>query len=491
MKKIRIISYILLVVYLISRINKLDFLPIFADEAIYLRWATMIFHDPQQFLFLPMYDGKTPLFIWLLIPITQLYRNNPLLGGRLLVVIFGVLTAWIISKITKLSGGDGRAQIISFSLYTFLPFTFFFDRMSLIDVPLTFMLATAFYFTLLWSKHTIWRNAIFAGFFYGLAILTKTSALFALPIFVWMGVKKVNRRTLPQFLGAGVIAMGMLAVLRISPLFSFLFNRSSDFAFSISDIFSKPFYILQLNIPRIAEWLWIYFTPAFWIILGITSVYAVIRKEWNQSIAELLLLSGLFILPFLISGRLLTSRYLLPSIIWLIPVMSLVISQWFKRQRYIALTMVVAILISGLGFMWPLYTNLNKTKLTTNDKQQYLSEWSAGFGIPESRNFLKERVLSGKQVVVATEGYFGTLPDGLFIYFSETPLLSQMEIFGVGQPIIQTPLELIAKSSRYDEAYLVVNKNRINYNYSVDFDTVGTYDKPNNGSPLLLMRLKK
>jgi len=491
MKKNKLFFLALVILFTVVRVYHIDVLPIFADEAIYLRWASMIFHDPQQFLFLPMYDGKTPLFIWMLIPITQIFKFNPLLGGRLLSMVFGGLTAYVISKITKLSNGNIFAQVTSFLLYTLLPFSFFFDRMSLIDTPLTFMLATAYYFGLRWIKEKKWHLALLTGGFFGLALLTKTSALYALPIFLWLGLKQRNKKSLQQFFVGGGLAISMLAILRISPLFPFLFNRSGDFAHPVSEILAQPFSIIMENSPRILIWLWTYLTPSFWFVLIFGGIYLRINRKLNKSIIELLAMGGLFILPFLISGKLLTSRYFLPVIIWLIPAISLVISSIVRKKLYLVITVTIIMLYGSVSFVWPSYFNLNKTKLSLDDKQQYLSEWSAGFGIPQARDYFKQEVAAGKSVLVGTEGYFGTLPDGLFVYFSETPMLQSMEIIGVGQPIVSTPKELVEKQANYDETFLLVNKNRITYDYSEDFILVQSYAKPNEGSPLLLLMLKE
>src|SRR3989344_497092 len=67
---------ILLVVYLLLHLPSLTILPVFADEAIYIRWAQLIIDDWRRYLFFPMNDGKTPLFIWLLVPFQFLFSDQ-------------------------------------------------------------------------------------------------------------------------------------------------------------------------------------------------------------------------------------------------------------------------------------------------------------------------------------------------------------------------------------------------------------------------------
>ncbi|KKU74843.1 MAG: hypothetical protein UX99_C0005G0003 [Candidatus Amesbacteria bacterium GW2011_GWB1_47_26] len=49
------------------RFWNLNSLPIFADEAIYVRWS-QVMRAESSLRFLPLSDGKQPLFMWLTIP---------------------------------------------------------------------------------------------------------------------------------------------------------------------------------------------------------------------------------------------------------------------------------------------------------------------------------------------------------------------------------------------------------------------------------------
>src|SRR3990167_10723370 len=73
-----------------SRLYNLDLIPIFADEAIYIRWAQLMAYDWHH-LFVPLTDGKTPLFMWLLAPPLR-FNFDPLLTGRVLSATAGLGT---------------------------------------------------------------------------------------------------------------------------------------------------------------------------------------------------------------------------------------------------------------------------------------------------------------------------------------------------------------------------------------------------------------
>ncbi len=483
------------IIFVISRLTNLTHLPIFADEAIYIRWATMIFHDPHQFLFLPLYDGKSPLFIWLLIPFVKLFPYDPLFGARLLSSLFGLVTLWAIVKIVKQLGGTNRSQLFGALLVTLLPYTLFHDRMGLLDSAVTTALGWSFYFFLLWRQNRKMHLLIFAGVCWGVGLMIKTTAFYFAPAFVglffWDFITQPKIRTGRTVLAAAAsLGIGLLCLgwMRISPLFPFLFQRSSDFAFTIKEIITQPGMILMANVPRISRWLLTYYTPGVWIILG--TFIGIVRKKCT-SVFELLVSFMVFLLPFLFTGKLLASRYFLPAIIFIIPATALALDELWNRKKWIGVSFLTFLIVCLLRFDIPLWFSPESTPFTHDDIHQYLADWSAGYGIPTTRDYLTKEVQSGKKVLVGTEGLFGTLPDGLFVYFSETQFLKQMEIIGVGQPVVGLSDEMKAKTSRYDETFLVVNQDRLHFDYSSTFDLVGTYAKPHNGAPLLLLKLKQ
>src|SRR3989338_6414648 len=79
-----------LLVFGFTRLYNLDLIPIFADEAIYIKWAQLMAYDWHH-LFVPLTDGKTPLFMWLLAPLLRL-NFDPLITGRMLSAAAGLGT---------------------------------------------------------------------------------------------------------------------------------------------------------------------------------------------------------------------------------------------------------------------------------------------------------------------------------------------------------------------------------------------------------------
>ena len=75
-----LISVFLIVFYLFSRFQNLLAMPVFGDEAIYLRWSQIIKNE-ETMRFIPVSDGKQPLYMWLTVPFYKIF-SDPLFAGR-------------------------------------------------------------------------------------------------------------------------------------------------------------------------------------------------------------------------------------------------------------------------------------------------------------------------------------------------------------------------------------------------------------------------
>ena len=64
----------IIVLAAILRLINLSSLPVFADEAIYVRWA-QVMRENAVFRFLPLTDGKQPLYMWVVIPFLKVFSN--------------------------------------------------------------------------------------------------------------------------------------------------------------------------------------------------------------------------------------------------------------------------------------------------------------------------------------------------------------------------------------------------------------------------------
>ncbi len=93
-----LISGLLAALYFATRLINLTILPIFTDEAIYIRWSQIGSRD-AAWRFISLVDGKQPMFTWIMMVTMRIIRD-PLVAGRLVSVAAGALSAvglWVLS----------------------------------------------------------------------------------------------------------------------------------------------------------------------------------------------------------------------------------------------------------------------------------------------------------------------------------------------------------------------------------------------------------
>src|SRR3972149_7168662 len=134
--KTTIIFGVLIVILALGlRVYNLNSLPVFGDEAIYLRWAQVMRADPTL-RFLPLSDGKQPLFMWAVIPFFKIF-SDPLIAGRIVSVFSGLGTVIGIFVLTQLLFKSRKMSLLASLIYAISPFSIFFDRLALADSMLS------------------------------------------------------------------------------------------------------------------------------------------------------------------------------------------------------------------------------------------------------------------------------------------------------------------------------------------------------------------
>ena len=232
--------------YFLLRIPHLTLQPIFADEAIYIRWAQIMKAEPTL-RFISVTDGKTPLFMWLMIPLFKVF-HDPLFVGRFLSIISGFATllgvfllGW---RFLGLKVGFWSAFLVAIT-----PFMVFFDRMALVDSMLAAFSIWALFLALLSIKYSRLDLAMFLGYVLGGGLLTKTPGFFnvlALPTTLLIfNFKSRNRqwkllKTFGLWIIAIIIAYVIYAILRLGPGFESLSSRNQDYIFSPLEILGRP-----------------------------------------------------------------------------------------------------------------------------------------------------------------------------------------------------------------------------------------------------------
>ena len=458
--------FLILVVGFGIRLYNLTILPIFVDEAIYVRWAQVMASEPTL-RFLPLSDGKQPLFMWVLMFLIK-YFQDPLFIGRLVSVSTGIVTMIGIFVFSYQLFKNKLTSLFAVFLYAVSPFSVFFDRMALVDSMLSmFGIWTAF-FGFLTIKHKRLDLALITGFSLGFASLTKSPALFIallLPSF-WLlrSWPKNKKEWIYQFLNLSgllavtyILAFAMYNIQRLGPNFAQLTSRTGDYILPISHIWTN---FADPLIPHLKDFLvWLLaLGPATLIILILLGIFVGLKGYLKQTLVLLLWILFPVVLQAEL-GKVFTARYVfftLPYLFILAGMVFLSMSNTFKK---VILVFTLLFIFQAVKSDILLLTNPEKANLSRGERSGYLEEWTAGQGIKEISEYLKveEAKNPGKQIVIGTEGYFGTLPDGLQLYVNDKP---NIIVIGVGVIIEDVPQSLKDALKAGNKTYLVINKSR-------------------------------
>src|SRR6266436_8244891 len=116
----------LILLYIITRFTNILSLPIFTDEAIYIRWAQIAMRDPA-WRFISLTDGKQPMYVWIAMILLR-FIHDPLLAGRLLSVFTGFGSLVGIWLLTWELFRKRWVAFLAAALYVVFPFALVYDR---------------------------------------------------------------------------------------------------------------------------------------------------------------------------------------------------------------------------------------------------------------------------------------------------------------------------------------------------------------------------
>ena len=399
-------------------------------------------------------------------------------------------------------------QLIGMLMVCLLPFWFTYHRFAMMDGWLTTFLSLSFWAALMVVKKkssSAWLWASVSGIFYGLALWTKLPALFFLPIFIVipffdhrLGVANSSRISALNsvkritvffpYIFAGGLGLIIFAVLMLAPGFGQLFARGQDFSYSIPEVISGKW---METVPNTLRYLGFFGSYLTWPVL-LLIVAGLFSNRERKTIGLLLFCSFIFLSPFIILGKVVYPRYLLPAVIFLTVASVLSLESLTDKCRtavregkfvWLAIGLLIA-LLAGQAFSQASYyltafsLTPNVTPFVAVDRLQYLEEWSSGHGILQTVQLIRELTKS-HTVAVATEGRFGTLPDGLLLYFHDEDV-QNLYIEGTGQyPVKSLPDFFTKRAKAFDQSLLVVNSHRMELMIPAD-RLVVQYCRPNN-----------
>ena len=454
----------ILLLYFFTRFYNILSLPIFTDEAIYVRWSQIASND-AAWRFISLTDGKQPMYVWIAMILMKLI-HDPLLAGRTVSVIAGFfsmlglffLTNEVFKNPSTGSGPARKIALLACFLYVLYPFSLVYDRMALYDSLVSMFIIWSLYFEILLVRHIRLDLALILGMIVGGGMLTKTNANAAFLLLPFLLLlfnfkdkqwkQQLGRLVLFSFVSV-IIANVMYLILRLSPFFHIITDKNYVFAYRPEELLAAPFSHFFANLHPLSNWLIIYMTAPFLIL--VVSSFLIGKKYFR----ERLLLLAWFIIPFIIIafiGRLLYPRHILFITMPLLVLGSYAFYYmivWAKRLWLQAVICLVFLSMFAINDYF-IITNFAKASVPQSDLGQFVNGWPSGGGVKETVSFIQEKAKSGK-VYVGTGGTFGLMPYALEMYFFDNPNVTIKGFW----PVSEKPPREVVEASKKMPTYFV------------------------------------
>lgn len=452
---------ILSLITFLSRLFHLTQIPIFTDEAIYIRWAQIGLNDPAH-RYISLTDGKQPLMTWLMYPALKIF-SDPLFAGRFVSVLAGTAAVLGIYMATRELFGR-KAAFFAGIIYLISPFAFNYDRLALMDSLLASLGIWCLFLSVVLIKKVRLDIALILGIVGGFGLLTKSSAQFffyclpfSLLLFNWK--QKNAGRLLLNWIAycsiAFMIAQTMYNSLRLSPWFYIINQKNLVFIYSFSEFFRAPFAVLFGNLIGLTTILVSYLTiPMVIAILGGLVLMFVKREK------KILMLFLWFLFPYMALaafGMIIYPRFILFMVypLFIIAAYTLgTLFNFFLKKNKLGLLVIPAVLGISLVQSILLAVNPVMADIPDSDRKQLFLDWPSGYGVKEVVSFIEDKARSGK-VVLGTEGTFGLNPAAYEIYLGNN---KNVEIRGYW-PVSEVPKDLLEASKKYP-TYLVFKEKQ-------------------------------
>lgn len=458
-KKYRLLFFGLgiVVLYFFTRFYNLLGLPIFTDEAIYIRWSQIASND-ASWRFISLTDGKQPMYIWIAMILLKLI-SDPLVAGRVVSIIagFGSLIGifFLTSEVFKNLSTNRKAYTIGLLasfLYVLFPFSLVYDRMALYDSLVAMFMIWALYFEILLVRYRRLDLALILGMIIGGGLLTKTHTNFAfvllpfsLLLFPWKAAdwkKQLGKWVLFVFVSV-VIAEAMYLILRLSPYFHIIGEKNYVFAYRPDELIRAPFAYFLPNLRPLTDWVIRYVTIPF-LILVVASFFTG-KNYWKEKL--LLLLWFLFpIIATAFIGRTLYPRFILFMTMSLLILGSfgLFYALQYARKLWLKILMCVVFFTMFIVNDYYLLIDFSKALIPQSDLKQFLTDWPSGVGVKETVAFLTKKSQKEK-IYVGTEGTFGLMPYALEMYFYDNPNVTVVGFWPIHDTL---PKEVLAAAKK-------------------------------------------
>lgn len=430
-----IVSIGIVFLYLFLRLYQLTNLPMFTDEAIYIRWGQVALQD-ASWRFISLTDGKQPLFIWVMLPLLK-FIQDPLLAGRLVSVFSGLITVAGLWALTYTLFKNKRIAFITALVYVCFPFAQVVDRMALYDSLSGALTVWALFFSVLIVRKPSLGLAYTLGGIIGFGVLNKSTNFFSIYLLPFLALifdfsQKDKRlklfNVIKYLLVATIVAYSMYAILRLSPFYHIVGQKNSLFIYPLSEWLTHPLLSIGGNFRGLIDWLFQYLNLSYVLLI-------ILALSIKKDIRQKLLLFLFFLAPFIALGvfaRIIFPRFIFFMVLSLLPLIGYSINylgekvsshqliKKTRKQSYIGYVVVAIFVAYPLFVSYKFAVDPVHAPIANADSGQYVNSWTAGWGLEKSIAYLEKEAKKGP-IYIGTEGTFGLMPFAMEIYLVTNP----------------------------------------------------------------------
>lgn len=438
------------ILYIFSRLYNILELPIFTDEAIYVRWAQIAKND-ANWRFISLTDGKQPMLVWLTM-IAMRFIEDPLLAGRLVSVIAGFFTLIGLFFLGCETFKNKWIGVLCSFLYVVYPMALVYDRMALYESLVGSFAVWSLYFAVLLIVRLRLDISLILGMVIGGGVLTKSSGFFSIyllptTLLLFDFAHKDRLKQIAKWVSLAIIstilAYLFYSVLRLSPFFHIIAEKNALFVYPFREWIEHPFNYFIGNWKAVWDWLVRYMT---WPVLFLVGGSFLITRSFTK---EKLLLLIWFLIPAItlaVFGKTLYARFIFFMTIPLLVLAAFSLVNIYLRVKNKLLFGILLIVIFALSVKadYFILNDFGRAPIPVSDLGQYSNDWPAGGGIKEAVEFFKNEAKKG-EIYIATQGTFGLMPYGLEIYLVDNPNVRIEGYWPIGDEI---PLKVLEESKK-------------------------------------------
>lgn len=449
---------LLLLLLLISRAAALDALPLHNDEGLHLTRAVEVWHGHP---FWEIRDGKI-VNHW---AIAVFYpQHAPVFAARLPTVLIGLIGLAAAFTLVRAHFGV-TAALLAGSLWIASPYLFFYERLGFSDAEAGALVVVALLAALRLARTNRPRDAVLVGLALALAVLFKFTAV-PFILSVALIVLLLSRAPLVRRLMLLVIVGIVVAACFAAPI-GYLLLRGGDF-FGIAlgwiggGSGGEPAFMA--NLARLGANLTGY-GSALWAMLMIGGLVGI--AVFGGRVGRVLLLASLLPLPIMmLFGREVLPRHFvvaLPAALMMggAGLGKLLTSPRIQSSeasvakgsasaiRPAATTLIlVALAIGFVPFAWTGYTAPGDLPLPAEERRQFITEHSGGFGLRKAVQDFPNTISDGLPVIASMfpdgcrrANFYAV--DGREMICADAPGIPQiqaaLEEYGAAYVLVDTP----------------------------------------------------